>query len=132
MHAKFRSSRRGFTLVELMIVVAVIGILAALSLTGLRRYLTNAKAGEAKLIVGALSRAAHAAYQREQMQSQVVNEGVEKRSDGEEVVEDDGAPLTDDALREVWLRNVKTEPGDFLRAKFASQLGAREKAGGDE
>jgi type IV pilus assembly protein PilA len=77
MHAKFRSSRRGFTLVELMIVVAVIGILAALSLTGMRRYLTSSKASEAKSIVGALSRAAHGAYQREQAQAQTVAEGVE-------------------------------------------------------
>ncbi len=38
-----------------------------------------------------------------------------------------GDELGDDALRALWLRNVQTEPADFLRAKFAYQhsVGAR-------
>jgi len=34
---------------------------------------------------------------------------------------DGGAPLSDEELRAIWLRQVQTKPADFLRAKFAYQ-----------
>jgi type IV pilus assembly protein PilA len=61
--------------VELMIVVAVIGVLAALAYYGLTSYLAAAKASEAKQIVGDMARSAYSSYQRELGPSQTVAEG---------------------------------------------------------
>jgi len=61
---KIRSSR-AFTLVELMIVVAIIGLLAALAIYGVRRYMTNSKTAEARQAIGAISKGARAAFDGE-------------------------------------------------------------------
>jgi type IV pilus assembly protein PilA len=46
-----RRASRGFTLVELLIVVAMIGIMAALAIMGYRRYLNAAHSSEAKAVI---------------------------------------------------------------------------------
>ncbi len=75
MRAFTRHGKRGFTLVELMIVVAIIGVLAALAIYGVRRYLATTKTAEAKNTIGAIARAATAAYERETYSNELLAEG---------------------------------------------------------
>lgn len=61
-----RSSRRGFTLVELMIVVSIVGVLATLAIVGYRKYIESSKVGEAIYIVQSI-RAAEESFRAETM-----------------------------------------------------------------
>ena len=61
---KTTKHNRGFTLVELMIVVAIVGVLAALAIYGVSAYLSSSKAAEAKNNIGGISRSAVAAFER--------------------------------------------------------------------
>ena len=54
--------QRGFTLIELMIVVVIIGILAGLSISRFRQATKKAKVSEAKIVLKALWQSAHIYY----------------------------------------------------------------------
>jgi type IV pilus assembly protein PilA len=67
--------KRAFTLVELMIVVAIIGVLAALAVVGVRKYIASSKTAEAKQAVGAIARIAAVQYERERDISEIILAG---------------------------------------------------------
>jgi len=70
-----RAATRAFTLIELMIVVAIVGILAVLAIYGVRKYLANAKTAEATNALGRLANAASTEYENERMAGTVLAAG---------------------------------------------------------
>jgi type IV pilus assembly protein PilA len=72
---KRNRSTSGFTLVELMIVVAIVGVLAALGVTGTRRYMAAAKTAEAQNAVGAIARNAVTQFEAEFAAAEALAEG---------------------------------------------------------
>lgn len=72
---KASRNQRGFTLTELMIVVAIVGVLAGIGVTGVRRYLAAAKGAEARQAIGAITRSAVMAYDRNEGTGQGLADG---------------------------------------------------------
>ena len=60
-----KTNRKGFTLIELMIVVAIIGILAAVAIPGFMKYIKDSKTSEAKVNIKAIAEGATSFYQSE-------------------------------------------------------------------
>lgn len=56
----------------------------------------------------------------------VFDDRAKNASQTEEIEVGSGDTLSDEEMRQLWLRRVQTKPGDFLRAKFSYQLASRE------
>ena len=68
-------TKRGFTLIELMIVVVIIGILASLAIYGVQKYVASSKSAEAKTMLGRISKDMLTFYEGENQNYQVLGFG---------------------------------------------------------
>lgn len=70
-----KMTKRGFTLIELMIVVVIIGILAALAIYGVQKYVSNSKSAEARMMLGRMSKDMLTFYEGENQAYDVLSLG---------------------------------------------------------
>ncbi len=69
------AARRAFTLVELLVVVAMVGVLAALAMVGYRKYMNAAGVAEPKAVIQGI-RGAQESYKAEMLEYLDVSAGV--------------------------------------------------------
>jgi len=65
MNKAMKRLKQGFTLIELMIVVAIVGVLAVLAIYGVRKYIANSKSTEARNSLGQISKDVATAFAKD-------------------------------------------------------------------
>jgi len=99
-----------------MIVVAIIGVLAALAIYGVRKYLTNAKSAEARTAIGRIAKDAQVAYEREHMASEVLD--MKGTVDIAHELCPQGVPVPDD-IEKVSNKKYQSDPGEWNGAGWS-------------
>jgi type IV pilus assembly protein PilA len=107
-----RVERNGFTLIELMIVVAIVGVLAVLAIYGVRRYIANAKSVEARASVGQIAKSACISYEKDNGSGTVIPLGIEGATAQRQLCTDAQNPVPD-AITAIAGKKYQSAPSEW-------------------